>query len=108
MNEGKERRMRDEIDQLRQAVSYYHAVACKQRPMYVPDVVTTAIKVAGDPPIGHRNVAHAGTHPATCNEWGAVSVMGTEGMLGLRLDEFTPVRFRLNESATCKGSSPCN
>lgn len=66
-------------------------------PKFVPSKVRLNRVVRGDGPFA---AAHAGPgdHECTCNRWGAVSVMSSNGQrLGVKLNEFDVLEFRLND-----------
>lgn len=76
--------------------NYYQNAAMHKKPDYVPSVVRIVIAVHGDGPCYNTQV-NPGLHECKSNINGAVSVVATNGkMLGLKLDEFTPVSWRDN------------
>lgn len=87
----------DAMEMAKKAIDYYRAGLEHRAPQWVPSRVRLCAAVRGDPPLGHASVAEAGEHDCECNQWGAVSVLATDGkMLGIRPSEFEPVAWREN------------
>jgi hypothetical protein len=82
------------------AAAYYKSGATRNIPPYVPSKVRVIEETFGDFPFRGAGV-DAGEHPCQCNRYGAVSVTDRDGeLLGLRLDEFEPIEWRENATAT--------
>lgn len=97
--------MQREIEHLRAAVDYYQAGVERRKPQWVPCLVRLIADVCGDFPIGHTTVAPAGRYDAYSNEWGAISVVASNGhRLGIKPAEFHPLRFTRNPAAGCQPS----
>jgi len=79
------------------ALDYYRCGMEKIRPHYVPARIRLYGVACGDGPFaGTRAVA--GDYDCRCNEWGAVSIIASNGqMLGLRLNEFEPIAWQRND-----------
>jgi len=82
----------------------YYRIAAKQsrtgeKPEYVPSHVRVIKLVCGDGPFMSSKV-YPGDYECDSNQFGAVSVIANDNKpLGLRLDEFEPIKWRKNESA---------
>ena len=94
--------LRERVEALEYAVEYYRAsiyqTRTRKRPQHVPSRVKVLMVVRSEIP-GCASCVRPGVYYCHCNQWGAVSVDG----LGLRLDEFDPVAWRVNEAATSGG-----
>lgn len=84
------------------ALAYYRAATEKTAPPFVPARVRLPKAVTGDFPFTSTR-AEAGEHDCESNQWGAVSVLATDGtMLGVRPAEFDVVGWRPNR----EGNAP--
>lgn len=82
------------------ALRYYRSASEGKRPDYVPSRIRLPRAVHGDFPF-HGVLADAGEHACECNQWGAVSVLASDGrLLGVKPAEFEPLEWRKNALAT--------
>jgi hypothetical protein len=78
------------------ALTYYRAAVEDRRPDFVPAKVRLARPVCGDGPF-RTTKADAGEYSCETNQWGAVSVMASNGkMLGVKPAEFEVIEWRDN------------
>jgi hypothetical protein len=70
------------------ALAYYRAATEGRRPNFVPARVKLASLVRGDGPFAATRVP-AGEYTCQANQWGAVSLLATNGqLLGVKPSEF--------------------
>lgn len=85
------------LDEAAAALQYYRAAATSNRPKYVPRRIRLDRVIRGDGPFASAR-AEPGDYDCEVNAQGAVSVRTHTGsLLGLRLSEFEPLAWRLNE-----------
>lgn len=78
------------------ALNYYRAAVAQLRPEYVPSRVMLKQRVMGDG-IFRSTFAEPGEHECKSNQWGAISVVATNGKdLGVKPAEFEVIEWRLN------------
>lgn len=78
------------------ALNYYRAGVEGGRPDFVPARVRLSARVCGDGPF-RSTFQEPGEHDCESNQWGAVSIVATNGkMLGVRPKEFEVVAWRPN------------
>lgn len=66
-------------------------------PKYVPSKIRLNQRVRGDRPIGHGTFAEPGDYACQSNQWGAVSVVASDGkVLGIKPNECQILEFRKN------------
>lgn len=71
-------------------------------PRFVPSRVRLNRVVRGDGPFA-ATCAPPGDYDCTCNRWGAVSVIATNGTkLGIKLNEFEVLAFAANPESECE------
>lgn len=93
------------------ALAYYLAAhlqnaQCDDVPPYVPSWVRLPHGARGD--AGYEStVCRDGDQKCHCNRWGAVSVLASDGsLLGLRLNEFEPLRWKENTGSSGRPVTP--
>ena len=80
------------------ALEYYRAATEGRRPAFVPAKIRLARRVCGDGPF-RSTQAEAGEHGCKSNQWGAVSVVATNGqLLGVKPAEFEVVDWCKNSN----------
>lgn len=81
------------------ALNYYRAAVEDRRPDFVPAKVRLVRRVCGDGPFRSTR-AEPGDHVCNSNQWGAVSVMASNGqMLGVKPSEFEVIEWRENSTS---------
>ena len=86
----------DLMNETEKALNYYRSAVEKIKPEFVPSLVLLKARVTGDGPFV-STLAEAGEHACQSNQWGAVSVLATNGkMLGVKPREFEVVEWRSN------------
>ena len=85
------------MTELEKALNYYQSGLENKRPDFVPARIRLPARVRGDFPF-QATVAIAGDHVCKCNQYGAVSVVATNGtILGIKPKEFEVLEWKKNE-----------
>lgn len=88
------------LSDCKKARDYYRAGLERREPAWVPSLVLLPRPLQGDFPLAHTTVAEKGVHPCESNQWGAITVLATNGQrLGVKPCEFEPLEWRANEQA---------
>lgn len=82
---------------LEKALNYYRSALAHKRPDFVPSRVRLPAPVMGDG-IFRSTFADIGEHDCQSNQWGAISVIATNGQsLGIKPAEFEVIQWRENQ-----------
>lgn len=84
------------MNDVEMALDYYRAAVEDRRPNFVPSRVRLPKAVTGEGPFRSTR-AQAGEHECAANEWGAISVVASNGQrLGVKPREFEVIAWRKN------------